>query len=119
MTNRGTVKLKIGGVSKTLPVKIGLALEIEDETGIGVLALVRQLSGGMVKLRDSLAVLRVALRSNGEHYEDADMLAMLESDGIVGIHKAASSIVTALFSAPAGKTRAGKVEAPSPAMLAA
>lgn len=115
--NRGTVRLKVGGVSKTLPVKIGMALEIEDETGVGVLALVRQLAAGAVKLRDSLAILRVALRNNGELYEEPDMLAMLEADGIVGIHKAASSIVNALFAAPA-KSRAGKGEAPAAALAA-
>lgn len=112
MSNRGTVKLKIGGVPKTLPVKLGIALDIEDETGIGVLALVRQLTVGAAKIRDSLAVVRVALRANGERYEDSDMLAMLEADGIMGIHKAAASIVNALFAAPA-KGRAGKGEAPA------
>lgn len=117
MSTRGTVKLKIGGVSKTLPVKIGMALEIEDETGVGVLALVRQLSAGAVRIRDSLAILRVALRNNGEHYENEDMLAMLEADGIVGVHKAASSVINALFATPA-KGRAGKVEAPATALAA-
>lgn len=98
--DRGHVKISYNG-PRNIPVTIGLGIEIEEETGLGLVELVRQLQAGSVKTSVASKVVRLGLAKNGQIFTDDEWSDMLEREGIMPTVKAAAEIVGALFRKPA------------------
>lgn len=104
----GTVKFKFGGVQQTVRVELRLAPLFEDATGLGYITLWGSLVNRTATLTQVLAVLRVALKENGKHYDDKDMLALMGHEGLVEAYISAAAIVTELMKRPETSPGKGK-----------
>lgn len=106
----GIVRFKFGGLDKTAKCTIADALKIEAATGIGIMGLLRRVHAGELSTRDIIAVLRVGLASNGQHYDsDEDMLASMDYEGLLAASGAAAEIIVTV--ATISKAKAAKRKA--------
>lgn len=97
---RDSLKMTIGGVSRTLKPIIATAMEIEDATGVGIVDMARQLASGQCRLVHVAAVLRCGLASGGAVFSHDDVIAMVERDGVMASMLSASKIVACFFKTP-------------------
>jgi hypothetical protein len=94
------VKFKLGGLERRTTVKLGLALQIEEATGVGIMALVSALARNEARLSHVVEVLRLALAASGQQYSSDDVLEMIEQDGILSASLAAAAVLNGLFYKP-------------------
>lgn len=99
---KGVVKFKLGGLERRVTVPLGLALAIEEATGVGILRLASQFINREGRLTHALAIVRLALAENGIAFTAEQMLEDLEHEGIPDLMVAATKIVSALFDRPKG-----------------
>ena len=111
MAERGTLKVTIGGVSRSMRVEIAVAPEIEEATGRGVVALTRDILTQSARFVDVVEIIRVVLKRNGITYTSAEMLAAVEKEGILASMHTAGRILNELFRTPEGTARSGKAPA--------
>lgn len=94
-------KIKLGGIERRIKPTLGTAVEIEDATGVGVIALTLQVARSEARVTHVAEVLRCALASTGQHYSTAEVLTMIEEhEGIVGASMAAAVVLNGLFYRP-------------------
>lgn len=91
-TERGTVKVTINGRERTLKAAIKLVPEIEDATGKGLTTLAGEILTQRGRITDVAHVLRIALADAGTNLSFADVLGIIEHDGITQ-----STITAGLF----------------------
>lgn len=101
------VKFKLGGLERRVTVKLGLALQIEEATGVGIMALVAGLARNEARLSHVIEVLRIAMASGGQSYTADELLEMIEADGILAASLAAAAVLNGLFHRPAKGRGAG------------
>lgn len=112
--DRGTLTFDFGGISRRVPVTIGLAPAIEEATGIGCIALVRRFGAGEASLRMAVAVIGAALESIGQRYSEDKLLEYAGEAGVIATNTIAARILGKLLEPPpktAAKAAAGKKRA--------
>lgn len=105
MAERGVLKLKIGGVDRTLRVEIEHSVQIEESLGIGIVPLTRQFIEGVGRASHATEILRIVLAGNGVKFSQVEMLRHLQTDGILPTITNAGRVLDAFFSVP--ETRQG------------
>jgi hypothetical protein len=104
---RGFVTFQLGGVQQRLAVPIWLAVQIEAETGKGVIAHAISFARGEGQFRHAVEIVRCALAENGKEYSSKEVAELAAHEGIPALMTAAARILNALFPERADG-RAGK-----------
>lgn len=100
MKERGIVKLTLSGREISLRVPLKLAIQIESDTGKGLVELVRQGGTGALPLLDCLKIIGATLAENGEHWEHDELMAAVEDIGIMKAMLMAAEILNIFFEVP-------------------
>lgn len=111
---RPTVKVTFGGVPRELRIPIGVAVAIEEKTGLGTIALARDLYEQRGKFSHAVAVIAAALEENGINLTQAELMEAAGRDGLVETNTTACRVMNALFAKPEsaeGNGRKGKTPA--------
>lgn len=96
-TERGLVSFTLGGQKRAAKVTIDLALEIEAATGKGVMALMREYLDATARLAQTIEILRLALKSNGQVYTTDEVQGMIGLDELVLATAHAGAIIGAIM----------------------
>jgi len=106
---RQIVNIDFGGASHEVKCTLALALQIEERTGRGVLAIGRELAAQTGRLTDALAVISCGI--SYKKYAPGQIADMAEATGAHDVMNAAMSIVAEFFKRPEGAE--GNAEKPA------
>lgn len=109
-----SVKFTFGGVKRDLRIELRSALKFEDATGLGFLALTREIIDKTAPLRVVAEVLRVAFEENGTKLSFDEIMGLIEADeqGIFSAYTFAGNILTELCLRPEGALKGKKLQPP-------
>lgn len=97
---RKPTTFELAGQSRSVVVTVGLAIEIENATGMGVIMLMAKLRDMRATLTECAAIVRAALAASGQNYTTDKVLAMGMDAGLIEFQLIAAGIVNALFMPP-------------------
>lgn len=99
---KGIAEITVGGVKHRLRCELSLACDIEDATGVGVLALAGDFYNSRGQFRHAVEIIRAALAVNGVNFERPALLAEIARDGLMAANLSAARILAALMEKPEG-----------------
>lgn len=103
----GRVAFKLGGLDRTSKCTINDALKLEEMTGRGVMELTARARNAQLTIRETAAILKVAIESNGQTgYELDDIVELMTHEGVAVSTGYASMVLVSLITVP--KERADK-----------
>lgn len=92
------VRFKLGGLERRVTTPLGLAVDIEAATGVGILALTTRVARGEAPLLHVVEILRLALERSAVVYTSDEILEQIEKyEGIVAAQTAAARVLNGLF----------------------
>lgn len=116
MSRLGGVTLEWAGESRRLALRLGELVELQEETGVGPVVLLRRLQDGSWRVRDARTVLLLGLIGGGMRRAEAETLVKRWCDPpeplSASILPASIVLMAALVGAP--DDPAGKEDAPTP-----
>lgn len=89
-----------GGKSRSVTMEIGHAVEIENATGMGIIALMDKMRALKGNIGECTAILSVALAANGQPMAPEQIMRAAMVEGLVDFQVTALSILNQLFIAP-------------------
>jgi hypothetical protein len=111
---RGRVAFTLGGVDRHAFMTIERAIEIEEATGRGILALASEVIERRIRVGDMADVFRAVLASEGVHMTRAEVAQQIAVEGIVAHVRTLTMLLGEFMRAPgggAGNGSAGKRKA--------
>lgn len=100
MNERGVIKVKLGGVERTLRVEIEQGAQIEEELGVGVLTLFRVFVANQGRMIQAAEIIRAVLMANGVVVSRGDVLGMFKVEGLLNGLMVANRILGEFFNVP-------------------
>lgn len=99
---RGEIEAVLDGRSFTLVLTLGALAELEDAFGADDIAkLVERFSTGRLASRDMIRILGCGLRAGGTSLTDEAVAALSHEDGVAGLARIVSDLLSATFGAGA------------------
>jgi hypothetical protein len=111
---RNPIAITVGGIEREVVCEIGLGLEIERKTGLGLITLAQRFERAEATLGQSMAVIEVALRGAGVAATADDMVRYAEADGLVDTVVTAGRIMNGFFAHEAKRAANGKAKKTAP-----
>lgn len=109
----GTVEFTLGGISRRVNVKIGLAPEVETAAGAGILTLARAAYDGSIRFGQAVEVVRVALAGEKVVYTSAAVTTMAAREGVTDTIRTAARILNQFFQVPADAVSGKELGSPT------
>lgn len=97
---KGIAEITVGGVKHRLRCELSLACDIEDATGVGVIALAGDFYNSRGQFRHAVEIINAALSVNGVRFERPALMAELARDGLMASNLSAARILAALMDKP-------------------
>ncbi len=97
---RGEIEAVLDGQARRLVLTLGALAELEDAFGAEDIAqLVERFSTGRLASRDMIRILGCGLRAGGAPFSDEAAAALSHEDGVAGLARIVSELLSATFGA--------------------
>jgi hypothetical protein len=113
---RGTLRLRLGGKSRSVKITIGTMLDWEEETGLPLMAIFRQVNAQGLPLLAIAQMWRATLgeRLDDEFSDDDAIVAAIVEDGVFTHYSAIQAMLAIAFEGPKVKKKPVKRELKAP-----
>lgn len=114
---RGEVSFLLGGVERRVKMALGMAPDVEDAIGLGILDFVHDVFSFKAKLAHVAAFYRVVLAEHGISYTTREIIDLMVHEDLVEHYKTAARLLDAMLAKPEGVPagKGGKAKAARPA----